>query len=399
MHSLAWKYGFAAALFGAAAWLASPNLAAQPQPKKPVFDPKSAEVWKKAGGTFGVMQLPWKPTPLWTEDKGGESITLDHIKFGMPSADAIKQLPTAPGPIIVDIWGLDWSDADMASLSKQKTIRALFIRSPKVTDAGLAGIAPLTDLHYFSLPPASPVSGAGLKHLEKATKLQSLVLPTGFGGESWKQLAKFPALNQVTIGVGKTEVGAPLAAAEVAEIAKLKALERFAIPGRATDEAVATFAGMKSLRSLNLSKSKLTDASLKNLGSMKGLERLDLSEVEVTANGLTELANNKSIIELHLGSCPVTDEMLATVATMKGLRMLVLSGTKITDASLAKVAQLDNLVTLMLSRTAVTDEGIKQLATLKKLKGLFLNETKVTKDGVAALKTSLPTTAILGPPR
>jgi internalin A len=59
-------------------------------------------------------------------------------------------------------------------------------------------------------------------------------------------------------------------------------------------------AGLKSLRELDISSSRVTDAGLKELAKLKGLRRLNLRRTEVTDTGLKELAALQDLRTLGL---------------------------------------------------------------------------------------------------
>ena len=74
-----------------------------------------------------------------------------------------------------------------------------------------------------------------------------------------------------------------------------------------TDAGLKQLAGLKALKSLNLSGTKVTDAGLKHLAGLKALQKLDLEDTKVTDAGLKHLAGLKALRRLHLEDTTVTN--------------------------------------------------------------------------------------------
>jgi internalin A len=212
----------------------------------------------------------------------------------------------------------------------------LDLRSTEVTDAGLAELAPLRNLHFLALE-RTIVTDDALRSLRELGLLHALYF-------------------------------------EVRTAEK-----RFT-----RDEDVV---------SLDLSDTNVTEAGLKELAALKALTTLNLSHTHVASCGLSELAALKGLADLDLSHTRVTDAGLKQLARLETLTALNLSHTKVTDSGLSELAALPNFTFLGLAGTKVTDVGLKKLAALnnlKNLKNLDLSQTGVTDAGVKELQKALP---------
>ena len=125
-------------------------------------------------------------------------------------------------------------------------------------------------------------------------------------------------------------------------IADLKRLKGFRAPWSMSDAGLRHLAGLKELRGVDLSESRVTDAGLVNLQGLTKLESLNLNH------------------------------------------------TNITDAGLAHLEELSNLKKLYLENTRISDSGLYHLSRLAKLEDLLVASSRVTRDGAATLHRVLP---------
>ena len=178
------------------------------------------------------------------------------------------------------------TDKDLKALDLPglKGLDSLYIRSPKVTDAGLKELAGVTGLKTLEVDSAQ-VTDAGLK-----------------------------------------------------ELAGLKSLQSLGLQGtQATDAGLKELAGLKSLQMLGLQRTKVTDAGLKELARLTALYWLSLDSTKVTDTGLKELTGFKSLQFLSLRATQVTDAGLKELVGLKGLQNLDLRNTKVTTVGVAQL--------------------------------------------------------------
>lgn len=152
-----------------------------------------------------------------------------------------------------------------------------------------------------------------------------------------------------------------------------------------SNAGLARLEGFASLRSLDLSRSRVTDSGLVSLSRLGNIRWLNLSETRIGDAGIVHVAKLPDLEELVLRQTPVTDAGLSHLRQLKKLRVLVLSDTVVSDTGLRHISELDQLEVLGLFQTKVTDAGLSHLSGAGKLSELSLSQTNVTDKGVAAL--------------
>lgn len=155
------------------------------------------------------------------------------------------------------------------------------------------------------------------------------------------------------------------------------------------DAGLAHVAGLKVLRSLDLSGCPISDAGLRPLSRLEGLEELNLSKTSLRGPGLEHLSRLRKLKSLDLAHAAVTGEALRHLRQLKSLSHLRLSATPADDAGLSHLAGLEALETLQLDGTQAGDAGLAHLRALARLQQLDLTATTVRGEGLAHI-ASLP---------
>jgi hypothetical protein len=135
-----------------------------------------------------------------------------------------------------------------------------------------------------------------------------------------------------------------------------------------TDAGLAHLGGLKNLRVVLITNSKMTDEGLRHLGGLTGVEQLMLDGQSFSDRGLAYLKGLTRLRRLSLG---------------RGRH-------EITDAGLASLKGLRDLESLDLSGTRVTDLGLEQLRGLERLKEIAVEGTSITKEGRDRFRASMP---------
>jgi hypothetical protein len=160
---------------------------------------------------------------------------------------------------------------DQLSLLDAPGLRELILDSGRVTDAGLAGIARLTDLEHLRIR-GGEIGDEGLRHICQLRSLRFLNLPQArLTDAGLSELHRLPHLELLRIG-------SPLI----------------------TDAGMAEIAGLRSLRWLHLIDIPITDAGLRRLHDMKQLESLYLDGSRVTDEGFTRLFEAQPGLHVHV---------------------------------------------------------------------------------------------------
>jgi len=254
-------------------------------------------------------------------------------------------------------------DDDLAAVGRLEELRGLTLRSPEITDAGMAHIEGLVRLKYLDLGKTS-VTDAGLVHLRGLTDLGYLRLPsatTDAGLDclgAMSQLADLDLRQTRATGAGLDRLPA------------IDRLQRLTLGPQTTDAGLTPLAGAADLESLDLHGSQVAGPGLAHLANLGKLRTLNLEGTLLADAGLAGLPALGNLDDLHLARTATTDAGLAHVGKLAKLRSLDLSGTQVTDAGLVHLEALAELETLDLTGTPVTQAGITRL--LKALPQLFL---------------------------
>jgi serine/threonine protein kinase len=151
----------------------------------------------------------------------------------------------------------------------------------------------------------------------------------------------------------------------IANLSKLRNLKKMSLFNNSiTDVGVSRLRIFKQLHYLMLGKNlEVTDQGLHYLVSLP-LDTIWLDFDQITNNGLRQLADIKTLRVLNLSRTRVTDEGMKILATMP-LVSLELDGLKITDAGLMQLAASKTLREVSLKDTLVTEAGKRKFAAIQ----------------------------------
>jgi internalin A len=176
---------------------------------------------------------------------------------------------------------------------------------------------------------------------------------------------------------------------DVALFCEIKTLRRLRIWSRlADDAAVDPIVTLPRLEHLGILSSNLTDAALKPIAGMPNLTVLDLRRcVQITDAGLVHLAEMTQLKSLKLQSPGITNQGLKTLQPLTSLKALALEQSAVNDEGLPLLAQFPQVVDFSLLECGeVTDAGLVHLAKLPRLRQLNLRATPIDGSGLAVLK-------------
>jgi hypothetical protein len=184
----------------------------------------------------------------------------------------------------------------------------------------------------------------------------------------------------------------------LAHIAGLHHLRELYLDAKFADDDVACLESLKSLRTLDLSGTRVSDAGLKAIRNLTNLEALWLPKSRyVTDAGLANMASLTELDSLYLDDTGVHGEGLKHLQKMKKLRRLSLANTQVDDDAMPVIASLSSVAHLDLAGTKLTDDGLRNLSGLSRLTWLDLFDTKTTRAGGERLRTKLPKLGICYP--
>ena len=205
------------------------------------------------------------------------------------------------------------------------------------------------------------------------------------------------------------------------------------------DQPLASLAGLKSLRSLNLSDTAITDAGMAQVAKLTTLTNLDLRGCEITNQGLAAVEPLTKLKALRLsgksGKTDISDDVMPSIGKLKSLKVLAIdflfaggaesisslaglpitelyashslvdneclariaeslpelkklrvSGCNVSGEGLQTISKMSNLEELDLSEIAlITDTDLAHLSQMNQLKKLNLWRVQITDEGVASL--------------
>lgn len=320
--------------------------------------------------------------------------------YDLPLNDALLgALRQIKPPTAITLHQQDISDADAARLKGLGALRGLRVSNGNsITSATLAALGRLKGLEQLFLESES-IDSRGLIHLAQLPALRSLYLRCVSPGPGLRDLAKFPALEHLTLrnldgpglrelalpptckslsltGTGKYEKG------DFASIARMDGLETLSISYVLDDACVAHLKVLKTLKNLRVT-----------FAAVVGPEDHYLSDAAAM-----QLARISTLEDLSLTYGNYTDRALAALAGLPRLRVLgMVNNDHFTEAGLAALKRAPALEELRLRGDGdgnindFTDRTLLTLAEFPKLKKLTLMKRgEITDAGLAALKMRRP---------
>lgn len=270
----------------------------------------------------------------------------------------------------------------MAKLSRIVGDRGIpgidFSEQPQLSDTDLELFENATDLRFLSLQ-RTQITDQSMAHIAKMKNLESLYLPRGVTDAGLAQLAPLTQLRELKLtGKAITDEG-------LAHLMQFRHLESLDLHGTSVSDAGLNALAKLPLRILSLS-AAITDQGMQGVGRMGKLRQLDLSRTQVTNAGLLPL---QKLSDLHtlFGSPAMTSEGFQALTACKHLRRLDLTGTQIKETSLGVLAQLEHLEELALTNTPIKDAALLRLRGFRHLRILDLSGSQVTTEGWAELSS------------
>jgi Leucine Rich repeat len=279
-------------------------------------------------------------------------VNLDDFKFVEAKPGAQTSAP--PSEDGADEAAASAAVHKLGGFTEGKPVTKVSLIVTKTDDEALKALAPLKKVEILLLT-GTKVSNAGLGRITHMTKLKSLSLDdTLVDDDGLKRLSAFPSLESLKIGPTISDAG-------LAYLPALKSLRGLDVARskQVTDAGLKHITAMKGLRSLRLAYTGVTDAGLKAVSSLDKLELLDLSGLSVTDAGLKQLAPLNGLVTLRLINTSVSDAGVEHLLALKGLKRLNLINTKITDTGLGRLVALTGLEELRLADTKVTNKGVE----------------------------------------
>lgn len=245
---------------------------------------------------------------------------------------ALSQLVGHPNLTNISLMFTSVSDEGLQHLTTMGRLQAVTVacrptgKLPRLTDAGLAHLARITDLQNVQLK-YWDVSDDGVTRLAAAC----------------------PTLRVLALDQCKrvTSVG-------VAHLATLPELWLLKLTGASLGpDAAQSLASLTQVTQLTLVDTGIGDETLEAISTLSQLRHLDLQNTEITDDGLQHVARLK-LDSLMLGNTAVSDKGIEHLRGIPGLSSLNMSSTQVTDAALSVPASMTNLKSIYLKTTRIT---------------------------------------------
>jgi hypothetical protein len=193
------------------------------------------------------------------------------------------------------------------------------------------------------------ISESGLAHLRAVTNLESLAI-------SGHQLTDNELVSLPLHQLREISVGAR----------------------RLSESALIALGGRDKLTVLRLHDSELPGVSFHHLRKLTSVETLDLYGAKGFDDEAVEfLLEIKTLRSLDISCTKITDVGLKRLAQLPNFVELSLNGDRLTDEGLKACLVMDRLEKLYIERTRVSDSCVEALAQLPHLKLLWLVDTRV----------------------
>ncbi len=315
-------------------------------------DIKNRNKADKTDGAQAADQLKKAGVKVTQPFNGAWQVQLTNRHFnadGTLKPEVAQALARLPRIYELYLFDTPINGAGMAELQSLKATERLFLQKHKLTDAGLAPLAGMSNLTHLELNnhlgDDVTLGDAGLAHLQGLTGLKKLSL----------------------------------------------------CHGRVTDLGLAHLKDLRALEILYLAGNPIKGPGLMHLRGLPKLMTLSLDGCPLTDAAAPHLAALPNLLDLLAEGSALTDVGVKSLAAALKLQMLRLSGTKITDQALPALAAIKTLRHLDLSRTQITDAALEALATMPALSVITLTDCpRLTPQGIAKLKKAAPKLRVYG---
>lgn len=366
---------FVAKLFGFGAWSELAASAASPPARSgdtmtpPFYRVNWKESWIEARAP--LTDLDWEEILAVIEAHGIRELrsagqVTDAVLERIAGLEGLRRLQLEGSRRV--------TDAGLRHIARMGRLESLNLTACRITDAGLAHVRELQSLREFQIFHHRGVSDAGLKHLRHCPKLERVELLGSHSGDGTiRALAGKAGLRHFKSGDMVTDAG-------------LSLLAEFPVFARwqgGTPEF--SLMGFEAEPNYLLLRGAITDAGLAGLGGLEGLFALNLddSRLKLSSTGLQALAG---LPHLEWLGFDATEETMAAIARLPRLRMLMCQDTESSDAGWEALGRSRSLQYIWGRRCyGLSDRGFRALSRIPSLRGLSVSCRNVSDEALSAL--------------
>lgn len=234
--------------------------------------------------------------------------------------------------------GSESCDDVLKLLSSQDQIRCVFMFTNDFTSDSLANLKGLANLESLYLMGGTELPDLGLESIRGLRNLKYLeIVGSTVTDRSMLALADMTNMEVLALESDNISDLGLAAVRKMENLSELRIRGRRESPSLITDDGVALVSGLKNLKELELSYSKVTNKGLARMASLTKLESLILDGCKVGDEGLRNLMGLKKLRWLTVHESNVGDAGLEYVKELPGLRFLQISRTRVTDAGKLKL--------------------------------------------------------------
>jgi len=286
-------------------------------------------------------------------------------------------------------------DADLEALAKLTGLRILNVCSDRLTDIGIAHLAPLTKLTHLSLR-SRGVTDMVMNVIGQFVHLEQLELISTTGITDVGITALLPLVHLKEL---RFEAGGNVTNAAFVTIGRLMSLEVLEVNHtgpevhpRITDQGFAALHPLIHLRKLKFwGYFPISEVGLQAIVNLQDLEHLTLYRLQITDNVLQAVGQFLNLKNLELWQCTrITSRGITHLRPLVHLQKLVLTQCNVGDAVLEVCGSLPQLKELLLFNSSnTTNLALRHLYPLSKLRWFRSGSLIGSPDKNSAEKRSL----------
>ncbi|CAI0441162.1 unnamed protein product [Linum tenue] len=340
--------------------------------------------------------------------------TLEVLRLSgtSPTEDGIMLLSSLRELSVLELGDLPVTDRVLSSLQVLRKLKHLDLWGSQITNKGVSLLKNFPKLSYLSLAWTGVTLFPNIPSIE-CLNLSNCIVDTALEGDGYKApLAKL-ILAGTTIQneadmfswiesscISYLDVSNS-SLVDFSFLSEMEALEHLNLSSSMMgDDSIEWICCIgASLRSLNLSKTRVTSAGISKLAEhVPRLEVLSLSYTLINDASISFLGMMSSLKAIDLSSTKVKgfirqegaepDEIasLLSLLSLNSLESLKLEHTQVDDAALVPLSKMNELSHLSLRSASLTDTALHHLSKLSKLTHLGLQSAVLTDNGVGSFK-------------
>jgi Leucine-rich repeat (LRR) protein len=358
-----------------------PKAAPAPAPKQPEAPKKTAQeamaqfnstpVYRRTNEQLAELaSFPEVRDQITNLDIQSSAVT-DAGFAALPKFDHVEQL---------NISTLNYTNEALANVAKMKSVTSLWMakgaQKDKNSDAGMGYIKQMKQLTELHLD-ASKLTSAGIAEIAQMTQLEKLSVNgvTGFADEHLQMLAPLVNLKYLDLTGSYVSDNGLLYLQPFTELEVLKMAKMQGVRGAGLKELMMKHKGLPHIQQLTVYDNPyLSIEAYEGISRMKTLVSLDVGAANCTNTaflGAIPPLKNLEALSVHENDA-LSDPAMAALPKMKKLKGLYLQNNKyISDAAVPMFTKVKTLESLTILNTAITPTGAQKIKS--KLKDCKIN--------------------------